>query len=73
MKRFLKTGSVLSFILSAVALIIGASFHGCRMNTENIDLYNLGVTMGIVMIALFALFLTMGIAFAVVYRKKFRK
>lgn len=73
MKRILKITSVLSYILAAAALAVGASFHGCRMNTENIEIYNLGVTMGIVMIVIFSVFLVSGIVLTVVYKKKFKK
>ena len=38
------------YIIAVVSLAIGASFHGYRMHPENVVKYNIGVTMGIVMI-----------------------
>lgn len=31
--------------LSVVSLIVGASFHGYRIHPENVEHYNIGVTM----------------------------
>jgi len=41
------------YIIAIVSLLIGASFHGFRMHPEDVAKYNLGVTMGIVMISIF--------------------
>jgi len=62
--------SRLCYIISVVSLIIGASFHGYRMHPENVEKYNLGVTMGIVMISIIVVFLIIGIILTVINRKK---
>ena len=36
-------------IISIIALVVGASFHGFRIHPENVENYNLGVVMGITM------------------------
>ena len=62
--------SIIFYIIAAVALAIGASFHGFRMHPENEANYNLGVTMGIVMISIFAVSLVVGIVLTVLSRKE---
>lgn len=57
------------FSISLLSLIIGASFHGYRIHPENIENYNIGTTMGMVMIILFTIFLILGIIMRVVYKK----
>ena len=52
------------------SLFAGAFFHGYRINPENTEKYNIGVTMGIVMAVLFALFLLTGIILLILYKKK---
>lgn len=69
MRKKLKIGFVAAFLLSLAALITGASFHGFRVQTENVEMYNLGVTMGVVMISLFGAFLFIGIALLEIYKK----
>lgn len=61
---------ITSFIVSLIALIIGASFHGYRIHPENVENYNLGVTMGISMISVFGIFLLIGIFLLYIYKKK---
>ncbi len=61
--------SIISLIISAAALIIGASFHGYRIHPENVENYNLGVTMGILMIILFIVFLVIGLILLAIYKK----
>lgn len=61
---------IASFIISFIALTVGAGFHSYRIHPENIIKYNLGVTMGISMLSIFALFFIIGIALLIVYRKK---
>lgn len=65
-----KALSGISFGLAALSLIIGASFHGYRIHPENAENYNVGVTMGIVMITAFAVFLLTGIIITVIGKKK---
>lgn len=62
--------SRISFGLAAVSLIISASFHGYRIHPENAAEYNLGVTMGIVMISAFAVFLAVGIVLLIIRKRK---
>lgn len=66
----IKTCSVVSFAISIVALVVGASFHGYRSHPENVSNYNLGVTMGIAMISVFAVFLIIGLILLIISRKK---
>ena len=65
-----KVLSRISYIAALISFIIGGAFHGYRMQPENIEKYNLGVTMGIVMMSLFVVFLIMGIVFTILYKKK---
>ncbi len=65
----IKICSIVSFLISLVALVVGACFHGYRIHPENIDKYNLGVQMGISMLSIFALFLLLGIILLIIYRK----
>lgn len=66
----LKICYTISFIISLTALVVGALFHGYRIHPENTSNYNLGVTMGISMLSLFALFLVIGTLLLMIYRKK---
>lgn len=59
---------IVSLILSIVFLIIGASFHSYRSNPSTQEQYNLGVTMGILMISLFAIFFVSFIVLLIVDR-----
>ena len=52
----------------AISLVIGASFHGYRMHPEDVAKYNIGVTMGIVMISLFAISFIVAIIFTILAR-----
>lgn len=61
---------ILSFLLSIISLIIGASFHDFRMHPDNVENYNLGVLMGILMISLFVVFVVIGIGLLIYKRKK---
>ena len=40
---------IIPLIICILALVIGASFHGYRIHPENVQTYNIGVTMGISM------------------------
>ncbi|MEE1079304.1 MAG: hypothetical protein UIC64_09695 [Agathobacter sp.] len=66
----LKLISNILLTVSLVALTIGASFHGYRIHPENEAHYQLGVTMGIVMISIFAIFLCVGIVCRILARRK---
>jgi uncharacterized membrane protein YphA (DoxX/SURF4 family) len=68
--KSIKIISVISFCLSLVCLVIGASFHGYRMNPEDVTKYSIGVNMGIIMISLFAFFLIIGVITIIIYKKK---
>lgn len=61
---------MVSFIISLIALVVGALFHGYRIHPENATNYNLGVAMGILMLSLYALFLVIGIVLLIIYRRK---
>ena len=69
MRKKLKISFIAAFSLALAALITGASFHGFRVQTENVEMYKLGVTMGIVMISLFGAFLLVGIVLLAIYKK----
>lgn len=69
MKKSLKIASAACFCGSAVSLAVGASFHGLRMQQDDPELFNLGVTMGIVMLTLSTLFIAGGIVL-IIYGKK---
>lgn len=60
---------IISFSISLISLIIGASFHGYRIHPENTSNYNLGVTMGITMIIIFSIFLILGLILLLMYKK----
>lgn len=57
-------------VISIIALAIGASFHGYRIHPENIDNYNIGVTMGISMASLAGISFIVFIIMYVVYKKR---
>ena len=57
-------------IIAGVSLVIGASFHGYRMHPEDVAKYNIGVTMGIVMISIFAISFIVAIIFTILTRKE---
>lgn len=52
----LKICYLVSFMISLIALVVGAVFHGYRMHPENTANYNLGVTRGIAMLSICVLF-----------------
>jgi len=58
------------FMVSVIALVVGAAFHGYRMHPENVEAYKIGVTMGIVMISIFVISLVAGIVMSVMARKE---
>jgi len=58
------------YIIAVVSLVIGAFFHGYRMHPENATKYNIGVTMGIVMISIFVVSVIVGIVLAILGRKE---
>lgn len=69
----LKVCCILSFVLSAVALTVGASFHGYRIHPENVENYNIGIAMGTYMLSAFGLFLIVGLILLIIYKKKKNK
>ncbi|MFA6830446.1 MAG: hypothetical protein WCR67_07105 [Bacilli bacterium] len=58
-----------SFGLALICLIVGASFHGYRLDSKNQERYQLGVDMGISIIALCVLFLVFGITILILLHK----
>lgn len=72
MKKRYKIAAICCFCGSAASLAVGASFHGLRMQPENPKLFNLGVTMGIVMLGISTLCIAAGIAL-IIYGKKHGK
>lgn len=66
----IKIFSRICYGLSVVSLIIGASFHGYRIHPENAEKYSIGVTMGIIMITAFAVFLLAGIILTLIGKRK---
>lgn len=72
-EQVVKSTSIVCYVLALCALVIGASFHGYRIHPENVEHYNIGVMMGIIMITLFAVFLVAGIVLSVIYKNKMRK
>lgn len=69
MKKKYKAAAAACFAGSVISLAVGASFHGLRMQPENPELFNLGVTMGIVMLSLSTLCIAAGAA-VIVFGKK---
>lgn len=58
------------YIIAVISLVTGASFHGYRMHPEDATKYNIGVTMGIVMISIFAVSLIVGIVLTILAKKE---
>ena len=56
--------------LAVVSLIVGASFHGYSIHPENVEHYNIGVTMGMAMIIAFMIFLATGILLTFIEKRK---
>jgi uncharacterized membrane protein len=67
---WLKLAWIIAFSLSLVCLIIGASFHGLRLDPSNEANYALGVNMGISMLSCFGFFLLVGFIFLFIDKKK---
>jgi len=65
-----KIVSIVFYIIAVLSLVTGASFHGYRMHPEDTAKYNIGVTMGIVMISIFVISLIVGIALMILARKE---
>ena len=65
----IKIFSRICYVLALVSLIVGASFHGYRIHPENVEHYNIGVTMGITMIIVFIIFLVAGILLTLIEKK----
>lgn len=61
--------SIILYIIAVLSLVIGASFHGYRIHPEDVTKYNIGVTMGIVMISLFVVSLLAGIILTILARR----
>jgi hypothetical protein len=57
---WLKISWIVSFSLAFLCLVIGASFHGLRLDPSNEVNYSLGVNMGISMISCCGAFLLLG-------------
>jgi hypothetical protein len=66
---WLKISWIVSFALSLVCLIIGASFHGLRMDPSNEANYALGVNMGIIMLSCCGAFLVLGLIFLLLNKR----
>lgn len=69
----LKISFIVSFALSFVSLVIGASFHGLRMNPANESGYALGVAMGVSMASCAAVFFAIGFILLLIYWRKKKK
>ncbi len=65
-----KIVSRIFYIIAVVSLVIGASFHGYRMHPEDVTKYNIGVTIGIVMISIFAISLIVAVILTILVRKE---
>lgn len=65
--------SYICYILAAISVIVGASFHGYRMHPEDITTYTMGVTMGISMISLAIAFIISGFACSFFYRRRLKE
>lgn len=70
-RQRIKISSRICYGLAVVSLIVGASFHGYRIHPENVEHYNIGVTMGIAMIIVFIIFLVAGILLTFLEKRKF--
>ncbi|MBP0985219.1 MAG: hypothetical protein J6A19_16015 [Oscillospiraceae bacterium] len=70
MKKRYKIAAICCFCGSAASLVVGASFHGLRMQPENPELFNLGVTMVISMLGLSTLCIVAGIVLVVKGKKR---
>lgn len=57
-------------VLSIIALVIGASFHEYRIHPENIENYNIGVTMGISMASVAGISFIIFIIMYAAYKKR---
>lgn len=66
----IKISGRICYGLAVVSLIVGASFHGYRIHPENVEHYNIGVTMGITMIIVFMIFLVAGILLTLIEKRK---
>jgi protein-S-isoprenylcysteine O-methyltransferase Ste14 len=69
-KKEMKKISVVSFVLMALCLIVGASFHPLRMQDPSREAYALGTLMGTVMISLAGAFFLLGILFLILCHRK---
>lgn len=70
MKNKIKIKRNIAFAISILALVFGASFHGYRIHPENVEKYNFGVLMGIIMIILFIIFLLIACGLQIYSKKK---
>lgn len=61
---------IIPLIVSILSLVIGASFHGYRMHPENIQNYNIGVTMGISMASIAGISFVTLIILLLFYKKR---
>ena len=61
---------ITALIISLASLAVGASFHGLRMHPENIEKYNIGVTMGITMASVALVSVVAFIILIVLWKKK---
>lgn len=60
---------IVPLVISILALVIGASFHGFRMHPENVQNYNLGVTMGITMASIAVISFVVFLILLIIYKK----
>lgn len=65
----MKIVSRIFYIIAVVSLAMGASFHGYRMHPEDVSKYNIGITMGVVMISVFAISLIVAVILTILARK----
>lgn len=65
--------SIIFYIIAGISLVIGAAFHGFRMHPENVATYNVGVTMGIVMVSICVVSLIVGIVLTILSRREGRQ
>lgn len=64
---------ITALAVCGLSLVVGASFHWLRMHPENAAGYQLGCTMGIVMVSIACAALVTFIVLFVLYRKTNRR
>ncbi|MDO4484142.1 MAG: hypothetical protein Q4C54_06845 [Clostridia bacterium] len=71
--KTLRSLSNKSFVIAAAALVTGAGTHGYRLHPENTAHYQLGVTVGVAAVVVFAVFLYAGIVCRILGSKNWKK